>query len=46
MDQDLNVNGEYYVSMVYKLMAEDARKVSVYKIQHMLKWGTPEDLED
>ena len=46
MDQDLNVNGEYYVSMVYKLMAEDARKVSVYKIQHMLQWGTPEDLED
>ena len=25
---------------------EDGLKVSIYGIQHMLQWGTPEDLEE
>lgn len=40
--QDLN--GEYYVSMVYNLLVANELKVSIYKIQHMLQWGTPEDV--
>lgn len=46
MEQDLNVNGEYYVSLVYNLLIEDKLAVSIYEIQHMLQWGTPEDLDE
>lgn len=44
--KDLQVNGEYYVSVVYNLLVADGLKVSIYEIQHMLQWGTPEDVED
>ncbi len=46
MDRDLNLNGEYYVSLAYNLLIEDGLKVSIYSIQHMLQWGTPEDVEE
>ena len=45
MEKDINLNGEYYVSLVYNLLVEDGLKVSIYNIQHMLQWGTPEDVE-
>ncbi len=46
MDKNLDVNGEFYVSVVYNLLVEDGLKVSIYEIQHMLQWGTPEDIAD
>ncbi|MFN8554528.1 MAG: glycosyltransferase family 2 protein [Candidatus Obscuribacterales bacterium] len=46
MDRDVQVNGEYYVSMIYNLMVEDGLPVAVYEVQHMLQWGTPRDLEE
>ena len=46
MDEDINLNGEYYVSMVYNLMVKDNLKVSIYEIQHMQQWGTPGELEE
>ena len=46
MNRDINTNGEYYVSMVYNLMAEDSLKISIYEIQHMQQWGTPGELEE
>ncbi|HNR86822.1 MAG TPA: NTP transferase domain-containing protein [Spirochaetota bacterium] len=46
MDDDINLNGEYYVSMVYNLLARDGLNVSIYKIQHMLQWGTPQDVKE
>lgn len=46
MDEDINTNGEYYVSMVYNLMKKDGLKISIYEIQHMLQWGAPRDLEE
>lgn len=46
MAQNLAVNGEFYVSVVYNLLVQDGLKVSIYEIQHMLQWGTPEDVED
>ncbi|PIP89163.1 MAG: hypothetical protein COW01_00285 [Bdellovibrionales bacterium CG12_big_fil_rev_8_21_14_0_65_38_15] len=46
LDNDLNVNGEYYVSLVYNELVKDGLKVSVFEIQHMLQWGTPLDLEE
>ncbi len=46
IELNIEVNGEYYVSMVYNLMIEDGLPVSVYEVQHMLQWGTPKDLEE
>ena len=46
MRRDINLNGEYYVSLVYNLLVQDDLKVSIYEIQHMLQWGTPQDLEE
>ena len=46
MDKDINLNGEYYVSLIYNLLVADDLKVSIYEIQHMLQWGTPADVEE
>ena len=45
MDLDMNLNGEYYVSLVYKLMVQDSLNVRIFEIEKMLQWGTPNDLE-
>ncbi len=41
----LQVNGEYYVSLVYNLLIRDYLKVGIFEIDKMLQWGTPNDLE-
>lgn len=46
IDRNIEVNGEYYVSMVYNLLVEAGLAVSVYEVPHMLQWGTPKDLEE
>jgi NDP-sugar pyrophosphorylase family protein len=46
MLKDINLNGEYYVSLIYNLMVQDGLKVSIYDVQHMLQWGTPQDVEE
>ncbi|MDQ1911644.1 NTP transferase domain-containing protein [Paenibacillus sp. GD4] len=46
IEEDQNLNGEYYVSLVYNLLVRDQLKVSIYEIQHMLQWGTPQDLKE
>jgi len=45
MTRDINLKGEFYVSLVYNLLIEDDLKISIYEIQHMLQWGTPQDLQ-
>jgi bifunctional N-acetylglucosamine-1-phosphate-uridyltransferase/glucosamine-1-phosphate-acetyltransferase GlmU-like protein len=45
IDKDINIKGEYYVSMVYNLLVKDKLKVSLFEIVKMLQWGTPYDLE-
>ena len=45
MDTRLELNGEYYVSLVYKLMVQDLLRVRIFEIEKMLQWGTPNDLE-
>ena len=45
IDNNINVNGEFYVSLVYNLLIKDGLKVSVFEIEKMLQWGTPYDLE-
>jgi NDP-sugar pyrophosphorylase family protein len=46
IDNNINLRGEYYVSLVYNLLVSNGLKVSIYEIQHMLQWGTPQDLEE
>lgn len=44
--RDLSVNGEYYVSLACKVLAQRALPVAVYEVQHFMQWGTPADLEE
>lgn len=47
LDQDLSMNGEFYVSLVYQLMLLDGLKIFVHdKIDYFCQWGTPEDLQE
>ena len=46
VERDLNVNGEYYVSLAYKVLAERGEPIAVYDLQHFMQWGTPRDLEE
>lgn len=45
IDLDVNINGEYYISLVYNLLIKDNLKIGVFEIKKMLQWGTPYDLE-
>ena len=46
MDMRLNVNGEYYVSLAYKVLLAEKRSIGVYPLQHFMQWGTPEDVAE
>ena len=46
IEKNLNINGEYYVSLAYKKLINENKKVAVYPLQHFFQWGTPEDLEE
>ena len=46
VDRDLNVGGEFYVSLAYKPLLENGDLVSVYPLQHFMQWGTPEDVSE
>ena len=43
---DLNVKGEYYVSMAYKPMINDGLKIETFLVDYFMQWGTPYDLEE
>ena len=45
MDEDININGEYYVSLIYNLLIQDGLNNLVYEVPYMLQWGTPFDLD-
>lgn len=42
--EDLNVAGEYYVSLAFKVLLMEGLGIAVYPIQHFMQWGTPEDV--
>ncbi|WP_167883682.1 NTP transferase domain-containing protein [Leptospira ognonensis] len=46
MEKLLDVNGEFYVSVVYNLLVNDSLKVRIFEIEHMLQWGTPGELKE
>ena len=45
IDEDININGEYYVSLVHNLLIRDGLYNTVYEVPNMLQWGTPLDLK-
>ncbi|MEX2164803.1 MAG: sugar phosphate nucleotidyltransferase [Sulfuricaulis sp.] len=45
-DRNLNVAGEFYVSLSYKPMLESGKRIAVYDLQHFMQWGTPEDVAE
>lgn len=44
--ENLNVGGEYYVSMSFKPMIKDNLILNNFNIDHFMQWGTPEDLKE
>lgn len=46
MERNLNLEGEYYVSLAYKPLLENKKPVAVYPLQHFMQWGTPEDVAE
>lgn len=46
MEQNINVGGEYYVSLAYKPLLASGLPVAVYPLQHFMQWGTPEDVAE
>ncbi len=46
VSSDLQVGGEYYVSLPYYYMLRDALRISVPTANYFMQWGTPEDLEE
>jgi NDP-sugar pyrophosphorylase family protein len=44
VQSDISVNGEYYASSAFDLMAREGRNVRVYPVNHFMQWGTPTDL--
>lgn len=45
-EENLNVGGEYYVSMAYKALLSENNHVAVYPLQHFMQWGTPQDVAE
>ena len=46
IETNLEINGEYYVSMSFLPMIKDKLKINVFEIENFLQWGTPNDLEE
>jgi NDP-sugar pyrophosphorylase family protein len=44
--RELQVGGEYYVSLAYVPLLESGRRVAVYPLQHFMQWGTPQDVAE
>jgi NDP-sugar pyrophosphorylase family protein len=44
--QNLNVGGEFYVSLAYKQLLTNKKMVAVYELEHFMQWGTPEDVAE
>jgi NDP-sugar pyrophosphorylase family protein len=44
--ENLEVNGELYISLTCQAVIQNSGKVTVTKMEKFFQWGTPEDLED
>ena len=45
IEQDMHVNGEFYVAPVYTFMVQAGKTIDIYNIKGMYGLGTPEDLD-
>lgn len=43
---DLQLNGEYYVSLSYRPLLEKGEDVQVFTLEKFCQWGTPQDLKE
>lgn len=46
LKEDINLKGEYYLSLTYKPLLSSGGKVTVLPVQHFMQWGTPQDFEE
>jgi len=46
INDNISINNEFYVSLVYNLLKKDNLKIRIFEIEKMLQWGTPKDLEE
>lgn len=46
MKKNINVGGEFYVSLAYKHLINNNLKIATYPLQHFMQWGTPEDVNE
>ena len=46
VEDGLDLNGEFYVSLAYKILLHNNDSVAVYPLQHFMQWGTPEDVAE
>lgn len=46
MNKKIDLNGEYYVSLVYNELKTDGLDIFIYEIPYFLQWGTPADLKE
>lgn len=46
VEEDINLKGEYYLSLTYKPLLSVGGRVSVLAVQHFMQWGTPQDFEE
>jgi len=46
IDENINYNGEYYVTLVYNLLIRDGLNVNSYLTDYVTVFGTPEEVEN
>jgi NDP-sugar pyrophosphorylase family protein len=46
IEQNIDLNGEFYLSLTYKPLLAVGGRVSVMNVQHFMQWGTPQDFEE
>jgi len=46
VEQDLNIGGEYYASLAYRILLQKRLSIAIYDLQHFMQWGTPGDLQE
>jgi len=46
VEQNLEVNNEFYVSLAYQILLQDKAPIAIYHIEHFMQWGTPADLKE
>ena len=44
---DVSLNNEFYVSLVYNLLVQDQKRITVFdQVDYFCQWGTPQDLSE